>query len=191
MKIRLAFFASGAGSNVQNAIHYFREHPVIEVAAVLANKSCGAVEIANREKIDTFIFNREELQSGKVLEFLQKNAIDGIVLAGFLWKIPELIIGRYAHKIINVHPALLPKYGGKGMYGLHVHEAVIASGEKETGITIHLVNENYDEGAVLEQHRCEVFPEDTKESLQERIKSLEKDFFPKAVEAYFLKESTK
>ncbi|MFN3916407.1 MAG: phosphoribosylglycinamide formyltransferase [Flavobacteriales bacterium] len=185
-KIALALFASGSGSNVENIIRYFKHHQHICVALVLANKSCGAIDFAIKHQVPYYIFNKEELSNGIVTKILVKTGINGIVLAGFLMKMPEELVKMYENIILNIHPALLPKFGGKGMYGLNVHKAVLEAREKYTGITIHLVNEQYDEGRILEQHNCEVLESDSVEELQERVKTLEREFFPKAIENYFL-----
>jgi phosphoribosylglycinamide formyltransferase-1 len=186
-KIALALFASGSGSNVDNIIRYFKQHPSIRVAVVLANKPCGAIDFAHKHSLPYFVFTKEQLVDGAVLNKLEEHNINGIALAGFLMKMPDDIVKRYENKIVNIHPALLPIFGGKGMYGLNVHKAVLDSREESTGITIHLVNEHYDEGRILEQHACRVYSSDSAEELQERVKSLEQTYFPKAIENYFSK----
>jgi phosphoribosylglycinamide formyltransferase 1 len=185
-KIALALFASGSGSNVENIIRYFKDHQAIRTALVLANKPCGAIDFAIKHQVPYYIFNKEELSNGTVIDVLKKAEINAVVLAGFLMKMPEVFIKKYEDKIVNIHPALLPKFGGKGMYGLNVHKAAIEAGETSSGITIHLVNQHYDEGRILEQYTCEVLPLDTPESLQERVKNLEQKYFPKSIENYFL-----
>ncbi len=140
-------------------------------------------ERAKKLEVPSYTFSREDFLSGnKVLDFLKCNNIDCIVLAGFLLKIPQNLIDFFPDRIINIHPALLPKYGGKGMYGHHVHDAVAASGDSESGITIHYVNSNYDEGNIIFQAKCPVFPEDTPESIAEKVHLLEYEFFPKIIE---------
>ncbi|HPG12191.1 MAG TPA: phosphoribosylglycinamide formyltransferase, partial [Chitinophagaceae bacterium] len=153
---KIAVFASGAGSNAQKIIDHFRNHDTIHVALIVSNKPEAAVlKIAARENIPTLVIDKEKFFQGNgYVEELNKEKIDLIVLAGFLWKIPLLLIKAYPEKIINIHPALLPKYGGKGMYGNHVHQAVLNNREKESGITIHFVDEIYDHGQIIFQTTC-------------------------------------
>lgn len=181
---KIAIFASGSGTNAQNIIERFLKHPEIRVELVLSNKKDAYVlERATRFNVPTRTFTRDEFyQSEKVLETLHHYRIDFIVLAGFLWLIPTCLLNEYAGRMINIHPALLPKYGGKGMYGRYVHEAVLANGEKESGISIHWVNEEYDKGDIIFQTRCPVEPDDTPESLAQRIHKLEYEYFPKVIE---------
>ena len=181
---KIAIFASGSGTNAQNIIEYFLGHQSISVPLVLSNKKDAYVhQRASSLGVASITFTREEFyQSSRVLEILAHSQIDFVVLAGFLWLIPENIIQQFAGKIINIHPALLPKYGGKGMYGRHVHEAVIENGEAESGISIHFVNEAYDEGDIIFQARCPVEKEDSPESLAKRIHKLEYEYFPKVIE---------
>ncbi|WP_294140180.1 phosphoribosylglycinamide formyltransferase [uncultured Sanguibacteroides sp.] len=180
---KIAIFASGSGSNAENIIKFFKNDPRNSVIGVFCNRPDAFVlERAKRLDIPAFVFNREDFyQSDRILSQLNELGVDLIVLAGFLWKVPEAIIDAYDHRIINIHPALLPDYGGKGMYGMHVHESVIAAGEKESGITIHYVNNHYDEGAAIFQARCEVTPEDTPDSLAAKVHNLEYEYFPKVV----------
>lgn len=180
----LVIFASGNGSNALNIIKYFKNHTEIKIAAVFCNKPYAKVILkAEDENIPVFIFNNNDLQhTEKVLNQLKYYQTDAIILAGFLLKIPENIIKQYADRIINIHPALLPKYGGKGMYGMHVHNAVVEQKEKESGITIHYVNKNYDEGAVIFQAKCEVLPSDNPEDVASKIHDLEMRHFPKVIE---------
>jgi len=180
----IAIFASGSGTNAENLIRFFRTKHSGRVKLVLTNnREAFVINRAQSLDIETVIFNREQLnQDGEVLTILQEKEIDFIVLAGFLWLVPEPLLKAFEGKIINLHPALLPKYGGKGMYGRHVHEAVIASGDTKSGITIHHVNQKYDEGNIIFQAICEVEPEDTPESLAKRIHTLEYEHFPKVVE---------
>lgn len=184
--IRLALFASGAGSNVYNIIEYFKKNKGVEIVAVLSNNpEAGALNHAQNAGIETLIFSRQEFfNTDKVLNFLREKMVDNIILAGFLWKIPENMIIEYPNKIINVHPALLPKYGGKGMYGSNVHKAVVAAKEKESGITIHQVNENYDEGAIIAQYTCSLDTDETSETLAKKIHILEKEYFPETIEKF-------
>ncbi len=182
-KWRIAVFASGSGSNAENLVEYFNKTVEKEVALILTNNPKAYVlERAKRLGVATEVFDREDLKKGKVLEALREHDIDFIVLAGFLWLMPAEIVRAYKGRIVNIHPALLPKYGGKGMYGLHVHRAVIENGEKESGITIHYVNEEYDKGDIIFQARCPVLPDDTPESLQERVHALEYEHYPRVVD---------
>ncbi len=176
----IAIFASGSGSNAQRLIEYFERRPDVKVKALLANRpDAYALERAKRLNVPTFVFNREEFfSSDKVLTYLKDNSIDWIILAGFLWLIPDNLLKNYPDRIINIHPALLPAYGGKGMYGEKVHKAIIAAGEKESGISIHYINERYDEGEMIFQATCVVEPGDTAQSLAEKIHKLEHEHFP-------------
>ena len=179
---KIALFSSGSGSNVENIIKYFSNSNELEFPVIISNRSNAFVhERAVKLNVPSFVFKKDDFENGEVLEFLRKKAIDFIVLAGFLLKIPENLLKAYPEKIINIHPALLPKFGGKGMYGSHVHEAVVAAGEKETGITIHFANENYDEGAIIFQARCPVFSGDTPEDVASRVHLLEYEHFPRVI----------
>jgi formyltetrahydrofolate-dependent phosphoribosylglycinamide formyltransferase len=185
----IAIFASGAGSNAQKIIDHFRNHSSIKISLIVCNKpGAGVLSISEREKIPFLLIEKEKFfrGDGYVPELKEKN-IDFIVLAGFLWKIPSALIKAYTRKIINIHPALLPKYGGKGMYGHFVHEAVIASGDKESGITIHYVDEIYDHGKIIFQDKCIVLPTDTAESLAQKIHELEHKNFPAVIEKLLMK----
>lgn len=181
---RIAIFASGSGTNAQAIIDYFARRKTAEVALVASNKEDAYVlERARNAAVPAWHFTSQMLkQETPVLDKLRKHRIDFIVLAGFLLKIPDAIIAAYSAKIINIHPALLPLYGGKGMYGMKVHTAVIEAGEKESGITIHYVNQEYDKGDVIYQARCPVHAEDTPESLAQRIHTLEHKYFPRVIE---------
>jgi len=180
---RLAVFASGSGSNAQRLAEYFAGSGIADVAAIYSNNPDAYVlERASLLGIPATLFNRETLYAGSsVLEDLKSREIDWIILAGFLWLVPDYLIKEYPQRIINIHPALLPSYGGKGMYGMKVHEAVIAAGEKQSGITIHHVNELYDEGNIIFQATCQVLPEDTPEMLAAKIHELEYEHFPKVI----------
>ena len=180
---RIVIFASGSGTNAENIIKHFQESTVATVARVLSNKKDAKVlNRANHLNINSLYFNKKEfIDTDFVLKTLLKEA-DFIILAGFLWRIPQKIINAFPQKIINIHPALLPKYGGKGMFGMHVHNAVVANKEKETGITIHYVNENYDEGAIIFQKRVEVCSNDTAKDVAEKIHELEMKYFPIVIE---------
>lgn len=184
MKKNIAIFASGSGSNAENIIRYFRDNDSICVSLVLSNKSDAYVlERAHRLGVSCNVFPKEDWIAGdEVLAVLQEYRIDFIVLAGFLVRVPDLILHAYPNKIINIHPALLPKFGGKGMYGSRVHEAVVAAGEKESGITIHYINERYDEGNTIFQATCPVLPDDTPEDVAEKVHALEYKHFPLIIE---------
>ena len=184
MKKNIAIFASGSGTNAENIIRYFQKNDSVQVSLVLSNKSDAYVlERAHRLGVPSNVFPKEDWIAGdEILAILQEYRIDFIVLAGFLVRVPDLLLHAYPDKIINIHPALLPKFGGKGMYGDKVHQAVVAAGEKETGITIHYINEHYDEGAIICQVKCPVLPEDTPDDLAHRIHALEYDTYPKVIE---------
>jgi phosphoribosylglycinamide formyltransferase-1 len=182
-KWRLAVFASGSGTNAENLIEHFNKTFDKKVVLVLSNNpEAYVLRRAARLGVPAKVFSREDLKGGEVLALLREYSVDFVVLAGFLWLVPPDIIAAYRNRIVNIHPALLPKYGGKGMYGHHVHEAVLAAGEEQSGITIHYVNEKYDSGDIIFQARCPVLPDDTPESLQERVHALEYEHFPKVVE---------
>lgn len=182
---KIAIFASGSGTNFQQICEYFNSKETnISIELLIVNKqNAFVIERAKQLNIKSLYFNREDFYSSdNVLNALTENKIDFIVLAGFLWLIPNNILSVYSNKIINIHPSLLPKYGGKGMHGHHVHEAVIAAREQESGITIHYVNEKYDEGNIIFQAKCEITPEDTADTLAEKIHLLEKEHFPKVID---------
>lgn len=179
---RIVIFASGSGSNAENIYHYFNGKSV-EVTGILTNsKSAKVLERANRLQIESSIFNRVDFLSEDFLEHSFFKDVDLIVLAGFLWRVPEYLVAAFPNKIVNIHPALLPKYGGKGMYGMYVHNAVVENKESETGITIHYVNENYDEGAIIFQATAPVLKTDTPEDVVAKIHKLEFEHFPKIIE---------
>lgn len=181
---RIAIFASGAGSNAQKIIDYFRGHPSISVALVVCNKpEAGVMSIAEREGIKTLLIEKEQFFRGNgYVDELRQAGIDFIVLAGFLWKVPVSLINAYRNKIINIHPALLPKYGGKGMYGSRVHEAVVGAKEKQSGISIHYVDEVFDNGEIIFQAVCTIDENDTPETLAQKIHALEHANYPMIVE---------
>ena len=184
---RIVILASGSGSNAENIINYFKNSNLISVVQILCNKKDAKVfERAKRLKINSLYFDRVMLNDSDDILNLLKNTADYVILAGFLWKIPSKIIKAFPNKIINIHPALLPKYGGKGMYGMHVHNAVVANKETETGITIHYVNENYDEGAIIFQERFNVLSSDSANDVAEKIHELEYKYFPKVIEEVIL-----
>jgi len=182
-KRKIAILASGSGTNARRIIEYFMDNPTVTVSMILSNKKDAYVLVrANQFNIPTKFFNRQTFyETDEIPKLLQKNEIDFIVLAGFLWLIPVDLIRAFPQKIINIHPALLPKYGGKGMYGSYVHQAVLDSGDKESGISIHYVNEAYDEGAIIFQAKCEVLPDDTPESLAQRVHQLEYKHYPEVI----------
>lgn len=188
MKKNIAIFASGSGTNAENIIRYFEENDLIGVSLVLSNRSDAYVlERANRLQVPSEVFLKEDWASGeRILALLREYRIDFIVLAGFLLRVPELILHAYPNKIINIHPALLPKYGGKGMYGDRVHEAVVAAGDRESGITIHYINEHYDEGDTIFQAKCVVLPEDNYKDVAEKVHSLEYKHYPLLIEKVVL-----
>ena len=181
---RIVIFASGSGSNAENLIKFFHNSDNASVIQILCNNPHAKVlDRAKRLNISALSFNKVAFtKTEDVLNILKASQPDLIVLAGFLWKFPENILNAFPNKVINVHPALLPKYGGKGMYGKHVHEAIVANNETKTGITIHYVNENYDEGAIIFQAECDVIPNDTADDVAAKIHELEMEHFPKVVE---------
>lgn len=180
----IAIFASGEGTNAQTIIDYFKSSQQVKVALVVSNKSTANVlNRAKNNNIPTLVIDRNSFyESNNVVEQLKNASIDLIVLAGFLWMIPENLIKAFPNKIVNIHPALLPKFGGKGMFGMNVHNAVIEAKEKESGISIHFVNEHYDEGKIISQHKCVVEENDTPNTLAKKIHQLEYKYFPKAIE---------
>ena len=184
MKKNIAIFASGSGSNTENIIRYFRENEAIQVSLVLSNRSDAYVlERAHRLGVPCNVFPKEDWMAGdEILAVLQEYHIDFVVLAGFLVRVPDLLLYAYPNKIINIHPALLPKFGGKGMYGDRVHEAVVAAGEKKSGITIHYINEHYDEGNTVFQTACPVLPTDSPEDVAKKVHALEYEHFPRVIE---------
>lgn len=181
---RIVIFASGGGTNAENLIKFFHNRDNASVIQVLTNNPHAKVlDRCKKLKVSALSFNRTAFTgTDDVLNILKLAQPDLIVLAGFLWKFPEHIINEFPNKVINVHPALLPKFGGKGMYGMYVHEAVVNQKETETGITIHYVNEHYDEGAIIFQAKCKVLPEDSAEDVAKKIHELEMEYFPKVVE---------
>jgi phosphoribosylglycinamide formyltransferase-1 len=184
--INLAIFASGAGSNAENLIRHFEKHAHIRICLVLSNFSDAPV-LKRVEKfgMPTHVFNKMDFyHSDAVLKKLQEYHIQYIVLAGFLWLVPENLLAAFPDRIINIHPALLPKYGGKGMYGMQVHRAVIANAERETGITIHQVDAKFDHGKILFQAQCAVDSHDTPESIAAKVHMLEYWYFPEIVEKW-------
>jgi len=186
---RVVIFASGSGSNAENLIRFFQNRDNASVIQVLTNNPRAKVlDRCNKLKVSALSFNKTAFtETEDVLNILKFTKPDLIVLAGFLWKFPENILKHYPNKVINVHPALLPKFGGKGMYGMHVHEAVVNKKETETGITIHYVNEHYDEGAIIFQAKCKVLATDCAEDVAEKIHKLEMEHFPEVVDGILKK----
>ena len=187
-KTNIVVFASGSGTNAEEIFKYFASHSSIAVCGLLTNNP-GAKVLSRAEKhhIPSRVFSRDEFSDSKYfLEILNNWDADAIVLAGFLWLLPAYLIDRYPEHILNIHPALLPKYGGKGMYGMHVHRAVLDSGEKESGITIHLVNREYDKGSIIFQRSCTVNEGETPESLAAKIHTLEHRYYPAVIEDWLL-----
>ena len=180
---RLVVFASGRGSNAAAMIAYFKKTGLAEVSLIVSNKAdAGVLELAAEEGIPTLVLDRAGFKDPAFVERLHAETLSLIVLAGFLWKVPDAVVQAFPNRIVNIHPALLPKHGGKGMWGHHVHEAVLANGDAESGITVHYVNEHYDEGAVLLQARCPVLSSDDADVLAARVLRLEHFYFPRVVE---------
>ena len=188
---RIVIFASGSGSNAENLIRFFHNRDNASVIQVLTNNPRAKVlDRCKSLNISALSFNRTAFyETSDVLNLLKVTNPDLIVLAGFLWKVPENILESFPDKIINIHPALLPKYGGKGMYGMNVHEAVVRNKETKTGITVHYVNENYDEGAIIFQSSCNVDPSDDAEKIAAKIHELEMEHFPKVVQSLLFPEN--
>lgn len=188
---KIVVFASGSGSNAENIIKHFKETKIAKVVSVFTNNpNAKVIERAKNHQIPVEIFSKNELLERNILQKIQEIDPDLIVLAGFLLKFPENIIELYPNKIINIHPALLPNYGGKGMYGMHIHRAIVNNKEKETGISIHYVNEHYDEGGIIFQKNVVLTEEDTPETVAEKIHELEQKYFPEIIQAV-LEDSTK
>lgn len=179
---RLAILASGSGSNAEKIMEFFKDSNKVQIALVASNKEDAFVlERAKKFGVPGFTFNRKDLEAGILLEKLQEEKIDWVILAGFLLKIPVDLIRAFPNRMVNIHPALLPKYGGKGMYGSFVHEAVKAAGDTQTGITIHLVNEHYDEGKIIFQAATEVSQDDTADTIAQKVHALEHRYFPEVI----------
>ena len=190
-KAKLAIFASGKGSNAEKIIQHFVNHDNIHISLIVSNKQqAGVLDIAQRNKIPTLLLEKKKfMETDEYVQLIKNQGITHIILAGFLLKVPDNLIITYNNKIVNIHPALLPAYGGKGMYGEHVHQAVIQAGEKESGITIHLVDEEYDHGKTLFQAKVVVDPNDTPDSLAEKIHRLEHEHYPSVIEKWVLRTS--
>jgi phosphoribosylglycinamide formyltransferase 1 len=184
MSTKIALFASGSGSNAENIIRYFQGNKQVEFPFILSNNSKAYVhDRAKALSVPSLTFTKDEFVSGeKIIRVLKNYNIDLIVLAGFMIKVPQNMIIAYPDRIINIHPALLPKFGGKGMFGEHVHKAVVEAGETKSGITIHYVNENYDEGNVIFQAECEISPSDTYVDVAAKVHALEYEYYPKIIE---------
>lgn len=180
---RIALFASGSGSNAEQIATYFASNPTADIALILSNNpKAGVIERARRLHIPVLLFDRTTFyETDRITQLLQKQEIDLIVLAGFMWLMPSALVKAFPNRIVNIHPALLPKFGGKGMYGHFVHEAVVAAGETESGITIHYVNEQYDEGQIIFQAHCPVAPADTPDDVARNVQVLEHQHYPRVV----------
>ncbi|AKQ46513.1 phosphoribosylglycinamide formyltransferase [Rufibacter radiotolerans] len=191
-KKNIIIFASGSGSNAQRLLEHFEHHPHIQIVALFSNNpDAYALQRAQNFGVPTAVFDRPSLKAGEVQKQVEAYNPDLIVLAGFLWLLPAAFVQAFPHKIINIHPALLPKFGGKGMHGQHVHQAVLEANEFETGITIHYVNEHYDEGAPIFQERCPVEPHDTAETIAARVLTLEHQHLPRVVEELLTSDQKK
>lgn len=187
---KILLFASGTGSNVENIIKYFKNNSDVTIVSVFTNNpNAKVLDKAKAHNVPSLIFNRTELNEGLVLKKVNELLPDLIVLAGFLWKLPESIIVKYPNKIINIHPALLPKYGGKGMYGMKVHQTVLENNEKETGITIHYVNEHYDEGEFIFQQKVNIKDCKTPEEIVTKVHELEHKHFPEIIEKLLIRNT--
>lgn len=186
--INLAIFASGSGTNAEQIMKTFEFDQEVQVVSVFTNKpKAGVIARAENYGVPVITFDKRHFESPAFGDRLESDRVDYVILAGFLWKIPDHLLTAYPNAIINIHPSLLPKYGGKGMYGQFVHQAVLDAGEDQSGITIHLVNEEYDEGKILYQESCPVFSEDSADSLANRIHKLEHEHFPRVVREYVLR----
>lgn len=182
---RLAILASGNGTNAEAIMRYFQHHEKIRVALLLSNNpEAFALKRATKFTIPTRVFNREQFKGQEIVRWLKEEGVTHVVLAGFLWLVPPSLLHAFPNKIINIHPSLLPKHGGKGMYGDRVHEAVKDSGDKKSGITIHLVNENFDEGRIIFQAECTVDSADTPQSIAAKVHALEHLHYPRVLEEW-------
>lgn len=183
---RLAIFASGAGSNTEAIIAHFDEDESVAVSLVVTNKpEAGVIQVAEHAGVEYAIIRKADLQDEDLMNaILDEHQIDVIILAGWLLLMPEYLVRQFPHRIINIHPALLPKHGGKGMWGRHVHQAVKEAGDTKSGITIHMVNERYDEGSIIAQHSIDIQPEDSVEEIESKIRKLEIEFYPKEIKNF-------
>ena len=190
MAVNLAIFASGRGSNAQKIVEYFQDHSEVSVQLIVANRpSAKVLDLGPKYGIATQVIKREPFYSSRAfLKDLKQENIDYLILAGFLWLVPTYLVQAYPNRILNIHPALLPKYGGKGMYGMNVHQAVAEAGELESGITIHYVNEHYDEGAIVFQASCALEATDTAEQIAQKVLSLEHTYYPQIIEQVIQKD---
>ena len=190
-KKKIAIFASGSGTNAQNIVEYFEDNNQISVEIILSNKkNAFVIERAKKLKTPSLIFNKHEFyETNNIETLLIEIKVDLIVLAGFLWLLPEKFINTFSNKIINIHPALLPKYGGKGMYGQKVHEAVLKNKDQQTGITIHYVNNIYDDGQIIFQKKCNIESIDSAEQIAQKVHSLEYEYFPQIIEQILTSDS--
>ena len=186
----LAVFASGSGTNAEKIFERFHEHPSVRVASLLTNNpSAGVIARAARFKVPVEVFDKSILtKTDDIVKTLQYQQVDWIALAGFMLMVPQNLIDAFPNRMVNIHPALLPAYGGKGMYGMHVHRAVIEAGEPASGITVHYVNERYDEGAIIFQASCPIQPNDTAETLAEKVHQLEHRYYPQIIEELITEE---
>lgn len=193
MEINLAIFASGSGTNAENIIKYFQKHDTINTKVIVTNNpNAFVIQRAKQLSIDCVVVNKSEWKDPLyLLSLLKSYRIDYIILAGFLLRIPNTIIDNYTNKVINIHPALLPKHGGKGMYGDNVHKSVVKLGDTESGITIHYCNEQYDKGDIIFQAKCEVLPTDTFEDVANKVHQLEYKYFPKVIEEVLMQFNIK
>lgn len=188
-QIKLSIFASGGGSNAQKFFEHFQDHPKVKIVSVFTNnQSAGVIDRAEKFNIPVSVYNRTYWQSGqRIIDLLEADQVDFIVLAGFMLLIPEALVQKYSDRIFNIHPALLPKYGGQGMFGMNVHRAVKAAAEKESGLTIHYVNEEYDKGKIIFQDKCQIDPSDSAEDIAAKVLKLEHKNYAKVVEQEVLK----
>ncbi|MCS6824351.1 MAG: phosphoribosylglycinamide formyltransferase [Cytophagaceae bacterium] len=189
--VNIAIFCSGSGSNAEKIMEHFARHAAIRVAVLMANKpDCYALQRARNRGVPTHVFTKEDFyQNGSVLDVLREYNVEWIILAGFLWLVPEYLIYNYPDRIVNIHPSLLPKYGGKGMYGMKVHEAVVAAGESKTGITIHYADLAYDEGKIIFQAECDITKTDTPETVALKVQALEHMHYPRVIEELIMQRS--
>jgi phosphoribosylglycinamide formyltransferase-1 len=186
IKKRLAIFASGSGTNALNLVHFFSKHPTIEIGILISNKkNAPVVNACESLGLDVFVLDNEKVNQGTALNSIcQNQGIDFVVLAGYLRKIPDEFIAAYPRQIINIHPSILPNFGGAGMYGMRVHQAVKTAGKKKSGISIHLVNHEYDDGELIAQFYCPILPNDSIEEIAKKVQVLEHAYFPTVVENY-------
>ena len=187
-KTRLAIFASGSGTNTKAIIGYFKDNASVEVRLVVTNKpEAGVIRVAEAMGVDFAIASKAELADEELMmALLEEYNVDVIILAGWLLLVPEYMVKRFDRRMLNIHPALLPKFGGKGMWGMHVHHAVKAAGERESGITIHKVNAHYDEGAIIAQHKVAIDPSDSAEEIEQKVRKLELQYYPEEIKKFLV-----